>query len=548
MKGVLDIMKKQRRSLNVVGKLIIGAIIILLIVLITLIAMLLFKQSDNKSTDKNVPSAVSEVVSQVNSQQASSKEEKANSETVKTNNTVEARGYCNSFGGYTAALIANGGNTTQKGSYFDKAGLNVNISVEDNDDTIVKDFEEGKIDFFFMTVNKMSLVVKQLEDAGIDVVIPYFTDTSTGGDGIVANQDYQSIESLANTKIAMARNSVSTAIPVWLLNESNLSDEQVQNIINNFALYDSTQEAVDAFVHGKAGAVSTWDMTTAMNAEESHLLFSTENAEYLVIDALVVNKEFATKNPEVVKGIIDGIISVVNDINSGNNISEAYDVIRASIPDFAGYDDETMKEVLNDSKYLGYKKNLEVMEIAPQIYSDFCKIWQQLGFETDADYVSKLFDSTYLQELESKWDNEEIDDQSGVIATEEAVDREALISKTAQVLFQANTADFLAGYDAENEAMLDEFVKVAKVLNRMVITVEGNISLAPNTVSNEADYVLSEMRAERVKEYLVAHGIEESRIITKGNGGDKPIASNDTAEGRQANRNCQIFFYQGEGN
>ena len=123
-----------------------------------------------------------------------------------------------------------------------------------------------------------------------------------------------------------------------------------------------------------------------------------------------------------------------------------------------------------------------------------------------------------------------------------------MISKTAQVLFQANTADFLAGYDAENEAMLDEFVKVAKVLNRMVITVEGNISLAPNTVSNEADYVLSEMRAERVKEYLVAHGIEESRIITKGNGGDKPIASNDTAEGRQANRNCQIFFYQGEGN
>ena len=71
--------------------------------------------------------------------------------------------------------------------------------------------------------------------------------------------------------------------------------------------------------------------------------------------------------------------------------------------------------------------------------------------------------------------------------------------------------------------------------------------MSPNTVSTEEDYVLSQMRAERVKEYLVAHGIEESRIITKGNGGDKPIASNDTAEGRKENRNCQIFFYQGEG-
>lgn len=545
-------MSKSHRKLNNIGKIIVGIVIALLIILVGLVTKLVIDKSSSKKADEVVSSVASSSSENVTKNDSESKttESAAESKTEETTKATatKVRGYANSFGGYTAAIVANGGNTTTANSYFGKSGLDVEIDIEDNDDTIIQDFKDGKIDFFFMTVNKMSLVVKQLEDSGVNVVIPYLTDTSTGGDGIVANMDYQSIESLAGTKIAMARNSVSTAIPVWLLNESNLSSEQVQSIINNFALYDSTQDAVNAFVHGEAGAVSTWDMTSAMSAEESHLLFSTDNAEYLVIDALVFNKDFADKNPGIVKSIVDGTISAVNDMNAGNNIAESYDVIRQSVPDFASYDDATMQDVLADSKYLGYKKNLEAMEIAPSIYTDFCKIWNQLGFETDPEYVSKLFDTSYLNELASKWQNEAVTDQAGIVATENFEEKQALISKTAQVLFQANTADFLAGYDAENEAMLDEFVKVAKVLNRMVITVEGNISLAPNTVSNDADYALSEMRAERVKEYLVAHGIEASRIITKGNGGDKPIASNDTAEGRQANRNCQIFFYQGEEN
>lgn len=549
----------RHRRLSRAGKIIVfGGIAILIAIVAIIVFVVTRKPQQSNEQDASTPTSQSagtssddinqngnDVSASGGSSNANASTEESNSET--SGAPIEVNGECNTYGGYTAVFVANGGNTTQAGSYFDQVGLNVTVNIEDNDDVIIQDFIDGKIDFFYMTVNKMSLVCKQLEDAGVDVVIPYLSDTSTGGDAIVSNNQYQSIADLAGTKIAMARNSVSTAVPVWLLNQSGLDSATVQGIINNFALYDSTQDAVQAFVNGEAGAVSTWDITTALTAENSHVLFSTEDGQYLVIDALIVNKDFADAHPEAVQAIIDGTISAVNDMNSGTNIEDAYKKIRDSVPDFAEYDDETMRDVLADTQYLGYKQNVEAFDIAKRIYTDFCTVWQQLGFETDPDYVNQLFDDSYLNALSTKWANETVNEQEEVVASGEVTDREALISRTVQLLFEPNSAEFLSGYEEEDEAMLDEYVTIAKVLNRMIIQIEGNISLSPGSVSNEADYELSRMRAQRAKDYLVANGIEESRIVVVANGGDKPIASNETEEGRQQNRNCIISIYQGEG-
>lgn len=475
----------------------------------------------------------------------SENEDERNEDTSQDNSPVVARGACNSFAGYTAAIIANGGLETKDGSYYDESGVNVSISIEDDDDVIIDAFKNGEIDFFFLTVNKMPLVCAELKDTNKEAVIPYITDTSTGGDGIVANLDYNSIPSLQNAKIGMAKDSVSEAMLLWLFNVQSGMD--VNTAIQNFELYNSTQEAVDAFVRGEVEAVSTWDLTSALRSEESHLLFSSKDAEYLIIDALVVDKEFAEENSETVEKIIDGCIAVVNDINNDVNMNASYDVIRESIPDFSSYDDATIRGMLNDSKQLGYRKNIEAFEIASGIYRDFCTIWNQMGFKTDAENVGSLFDDRYIRSLSNKWENKEnAIEEKEVVATESIIDREALVSHTANLLFEANSAEFLPGYEAEDEAMLDEFVKIANVLNRMVIKIEGNVSLTPGNVSTEFDYELSRLRAEHAKEYMVAHGVDEHRIIIVANGGDKPIVSNETAEGRKLNRNCIISFYQGE--
>ena len=52
---------------------------------------------------------------------------------------------------------------------------------------------------------------------------------------------------------------------------------------------------------------------------------------------------------------------------------------------------------------------------------------------------------------------------------------------------------------------------------------------------------LSESRAQAFRGYLVSHGIDGSRIEAEGFGDQRPVASNDTDEGRQRNRRIEAF-------
>jgi outer membrane protein OmpA-like peptidoglycan-associated protein len=53
---------------------------------------------------------------------------------------------------------------------------------------------------------------------------------------------------------------------------------------------------------------------------------------------------------------------------------------------------------------------------------------------------------------------------------------------------------------------------------------------------------LSRLRAEAVISYLAAKGIATSRLSAKGYGSSKPLASNDTSEGRELNRRVEYIL------
>lgn len=61
-----------------------------------------------------------------------------------------------------------------------------------------------------------------------------------------------------------------------------------------------------------------------------------------------------------------------------------------------------------------------------------------------------------------------------------------------------------------------------------------------NIGTAEYNQVLSKKRAKAVKEYMIKKGIQEYRMKTKGFGFTKPVAPNDTKEGRQKNRRVEI--------
>lgn len=84
---------------------------------------------------------------------------------------------------------------------------------------------------------------------------------------------------------------------------------------------------------------------------------------------------------------------------------------------------------------------------------------------------------------------------------------------------------------------LNRLIKLLKENSSLKIEISGHTD---NTGDPKANQILSEQRAASVVNFLIANGIEKSRLISKGYGSSMPIDTNDTPEGRQNNRRTEF--------
>ena len=111
---------------------------------------------------------------------------------------------------------------------------------------------------------------------------------------------------------------------------------------------------------------------------------------------------------------------------------------------------------------------------------------------------------------------------------------EAGIRLTIQNLqFKADSAELLPG----EEKRLDQIAEILKLAEGAQFLIEGHTA---STGYEAGEMRLSKERADSIASALSARGIESERFICKGSGGKKPIASNDTAEGKALNRRVEI--------
>ena len=80
-------------------------------------------------------------------------------------------------------------------------------------------------------------------------------------------------------------------------------------------------------------------------------------------------------------------------------------------------------------------------------------------------------------------------------------------------------------------------------------TPEAELLVAGHTDSvgtDDYNYKLSERRAQSAADYLMTRGVAGSRINVTGLGETEPVASNDSATGRQQNRRVEVAIYASE--
>jgi outer membrane protein OmpA-like peptidoglycan-associated protein len=88
----------------------------------------------------------------------------------------------------------------------------------------------------------------------------------------------------------------------------------------------------------------------------------------------------------------------------------------------------------------------------------------------------------------------------------------------------------------------EKLAKVAGIVSGhpgLRLDVEGYTDSVGGDVYNQR---LSEQRGTSVRDYLIQQGMAGSSVTTKGFGKAEPVASNDTAQGRQQNRRVELVI------
>ena len=105
------------------------------------------------------------------------------------------------------------------------------------------------------------------------------------------------------------------------------------------------------------------------------------------------------------------------------------------------------------------------------------------------------------------------------------------------VMFKSSSSNLTT----DSYSALNDLISILKKNPNLRLTIEG---YTDNTGSSSYNQSLSQRRADRVKSYLVNHGVASERINAIGYGATKPVSNNKSKQGKSLNRRVEFKLDQ----
>lgn len=330
----------------------------------------------SKSAEASAPAAQTEVASE--SADGETQTESADSGSASGELVPLNIAFC-TWAGYAPLFIA-----VEKG-YFAEAGYDAKITIVEDESTYGALFLSDSIQALGQVMDRDIIQY----DAGAPEQYVCTMDCSTGGDGLVATADIQTMDDLAGKTVALDKSATSYFFFLQALADSNITEDQINTIEMG------NDEAGEAFLAGSVDAAVTWEpaLSNCGEREGGHILVSSADYPKAIIDVLTVSTRFLEEHPDAADVLNDCWNKAVADLNADKEagcqiMAEGLGLdVQDVIDECAGitfYGEEENK-AFND---LSSEEN--VMDIA-QMAADF---WVEKGYMKSND-VSGFF--AYLQ-------------------------------------------------------------------------------------------------------------------------------------------------------
>jgi NitT/TauT family transport system substrate-binding protein len=437
------------------------------------------------------------------------------------------------WGGYAGGIVANNGFAPTKDSVFFKDfGIQVELLVIDDfgksRDAFRAGGDRGGVDIMWSTVDSYSLEYDGLTKLGPKAILQY--DWSRGGDAIAVDASIKSVKDLKGKSLACAEGTPSHYFALYVLSQGGLTNKDV-----SWKFTDSAIEAANVFKAGKVDAAVSWSpdvYVAAREREGGHILASTKEASNLIGDIFVARGDFIEKHPEDLRRFVGGWLKGVDMANQ--NPDKTALLLSKS---FSGVGLEDAKGMLQDVKLPNYAENRAFFDAKGSlvnyhtIYKTAQGIWRKIGKITNTYEPYQTVDTRFLDGA-SEWFAQAPAETKPEFEfkTPPRTSTAPILTKTVSVYFPTGSSSL----DENAKAVLEtQVVDLAATFGSAYIRVAGNTD---NVGNHDSNVKLSKARAEAVAQFLVSKGFDRNKFEVIGNGPDKPVATNDTDEGKAKNR------------
>jgi NitT/TauT family transport system substrate-binding protein len=473
------------------------------------------------------------------------------------------------YAGYAGLIVANGGMEPNDQSLFTKKyGFKVRLTLSEEESWSA--LNKGRMAASATTVDVLAVYGKQFQ-----VTVPALIGFSRGADGIVVRSDIRRINDLAGQVVASAQFTEAdfflrylaqeAGVPVNMLEDlAGKPDPKKINVVygaDAFGAGDLFLRDLQAGRNRLAGCV-TWAPKTTEVVEASggkaRLLVTNTNL-LIVADILIVNKGFAQANPEVVRGLVQGLLE-------GNEMvrtdpAQHLPVIAKAL----GWTPQDAKAELAKVHLANLPENQGFFNGTIDAAGSFGFIYETAAYVYGHDLIGtppegeRFVDTTALVQAQQSglFKNQKASimpirlTEHGVEQTGDAADEEkqAILSKSIIFAFEPNSSKLQLSKD--NDAGLASIARLLQISPGSKVLLRGHAdgSRLPEfrkqggeTKARQMSLVLknlSRARCVEIRQLLEDHHkLDAARVETQGVGAEEP-----TGEGPDRDRRVEVQWF-----
>jgi NitT/TauT family transport system substrate-binding protein len=447
--------------------------------------------------------------------------------------------------GYLGGIVANNGFKPNRDCLFwNGHKLLVELMLLEDIDLRGKMFAKGGpegVDIVWSTVDFWANELPGLSKNGVKARAIMQVDWSRGGDAIVAGPGISRVEDLRGKKIALVQFTPSHWLLEYSLQNSSLSAQDVNAIVHNLVSSGSTTDARNAFIAGQVDACVVWepDVTAALKRRGSRILVSSATATNLIADVMCAKESFIQEHPEVVQAFVAGWLDGA--VEANRDPSKAVGLLVENEPLYKDAGDAVARDHLTKVKLADLSDNTRMFGLdgSTPMYNTLFKTasdtWQKRGYIQYAMAPAQSIETRFLKEVYKE--HPVTPPKQEIVLKKPTPTQETkapVMTKRVAIHFPSGSATLATG----SKQALDQVAALLQAMGNAYVRVEGNTDNVGSTATNVA---LSRQRAESAVSYLInKHGFDRNRFVVRGNGPNKPVASNSSEDGRQKNRRTDV--------